>query len=88
MKLLIFISRLKFQFLDPEKREEAVRKSLLLSLITTEAFSAMSLQDKILSLARIISIFQNDFGFAPKRFEQLLLRLNRKLNHQIIKTFL
>jgi hypothetical protein len=63
------------------------RERFVVSIITTRAFSKMTLQDKLLSLGKLIAIFNSDNGYTPRLLEQKLEALNSELNHHTIKTW-
>src|SRR5258706_6297877 len=65
---------------EPTKRKER----LISSFIRTHAFSKLTVQNKILSLGKLITIFRLDCGFTPatlhRTLESLQADLHRKTN--------
>ncbi len=69
-----------------EKHKESLRKQqFIMDITTTQAFSKMNTQDKITSLAKLIFLFQSDYGHSPKLLEKKLVRLNTDLRKQVVK---
>lgn len=52
----------------------------LCSIIKTHAFKKLTLQDKLSSLARLITLAQADHGFAPKELDRMIRALSERLN--------
>lgn len=59
----------------------------LLNVVRSNAFSKLTLQDQLSSLARLIDIFQADFGFTPHELGKLLKKLNRKLDKEMAEVW-
>ena len=57
------------------------------NIIKTHAFSKLTLQDKILSLGKLITLFRADNGFTPKSLERTMEKLNRELSRQVMSTW-
>jgi hypothetical protein len=55
----------------------------LLNVVKSHAFAKLTLQDKLSSLARLIDIFQHDFGFTPKELGKLIKTLNQRLDEEM-----
>jgi hypothetical protein len=65
---------------------EILRKELfLINILYTDIFSKMPIQNKVISLAKMISLFKKDYGYTPKLMMRALNRLNRRLNEQVAK---
>jgi hypothetical protein len=62
------------------------RELQLLDIIRTGMFGRMTLQEKIMTVARLVSIFEADFQTVPERLNRKLIKLNRELQQSIIKT--
>jgi hypothetical protein len=78
MVLAIFAKR------KPKKNMKMLRMQVyLLNVVRSHAFSKLTLQDKISSLARLIDLFQNDFGFTPKELHKMIKSLNQKLDKEV-----
>jgi hypothetical protein len=56
-----------------------------MNILHTNFFSKMPIQQKMVSLAKLTSLFKRDHGYIPKRVARVLGRLNRRLNEQIAK---
>ena len=85
MNILHIFSRIR-KSLFCEKYKESIRKQrFILDITTTQAYSKMSTQDKITSLAKLIFLFQCDHGHSPRLLERKLVRLNSDLKRQVIK---
>jgi len=67
----------------PTQRKER----LISSYIRTHAFSKLTVQDKILSLGKLITIFRADCGFTPASLERTLASLQGELHRQTNETW-
>jgi hypothetical protein len=54
------------------------------NVVTSQCFAKMSLQEKLLSLGKLIELFHKDYGFTPKALERLVKSLNNKLNKEML----
>ncbi len=61
------------------------RLSFLNGITDTQAFSKLSLSDKVTSLAKLIMISQSVYGIVPKELEKKLLRLSSDLRRRELK---
>ena len=59
----------------------------LLNIVKSQAFARMTLQDKLSSIARLIDIFQTDFGFTPGELGALIQSLKRKLDKDMAEVW-
>lgn len=57
-------------------------QSFLIRITDTQAFSKLSLSDKITSLAKLIMISQSVYGLVPKGLEKKILRLSADLRRR------
>lgn len=71
------------RFFSKKHRDARKRQRFLLNIIGTTAFSKLTLQDKIVSLAKLIALYRYDFGSAPKKLEGILLHFSKDLRRQI-----
>lgn len=55
----------------------------LLNVVKSHAFAKLTLQDKLSSLARLIDIFQHDFGFTPKELREMIKSLKERLDEEM-----
>ena len=53
----------------------------------TNIFSKMSIQDQIISLSKMIGMFERDYGYMPQRPSQVLTKLNNQLNSRVAANF-
>ena len=63
------------------------KERLISSFIRTHAFSKLTVQNKVLSLGKLISIFRSDCGFTPASLERTLESLQEELNRQTNATW-
>lgn len=69
---------------SPEK-SGSLRNELFIAGVTrTGVFTRMTLQDQIISLSRLVEMFQRDYGYMPQRPVKVLTQLNDKLNRKIL----
>ncbi|MBS1978107.1 MAG: hypothetical protein JST46_12095 [Bacteroidetes bacterium] len=59
----------------------------ILNVMKSKVFRSLTLQDKITSLTRLIGLFVRDHGYMPIRPSNVLVKLNRELNAQVLKHF-
>ena len=57
----------------------------LMNIPHANFFSKMPIQHKMISLAKLTSLFKKDHGHIPKRVARILGRLNRRLNEQVAR---
>jgi hypothetical protein len=65
----------------------ASKEQFITNILRTRAFAKLSLQDKVLSLGRLIMMFRSDWGFTPPVLERTLDVLNSELNQQAQETW-
>jgi hypothetical protein len=71
------------------KRTTAERQEhLLRTALSVTSYARLTIQEKIVLVARLIDRFQNDYGFVPADLEKTLLTLNRNLNKAIKASFI
>ncbi|MEK6783388.1 MAG: hypothetical protein AABY93_16925 [Bacteroidota bacterium] len=87
MNILHAVWNLKVQFFNKKDRKAKERARFIVGIISSHIFSKMTLQDKISSIAKLILIFECDFGFVPEKLERTLVRLNQKLNIEVLRTW-
>ncbi len=87
MKLMTTISNLRFQWFGREEDPTSKRERFVSRIITTRAFSKLTLQNKMLSLGKLITLFRSDNGYTPRSLERALDVLSLELNRQTIKTW-
>ena len=87
MKLMATISNLKFQWFGKEEDPTLKSERFMAKIITTRAFSKLTLQDKMLSLGKLITLFRLDNGYTPRSLERALDVLSLELNRQTIRTW-
>ena len=68
-------------------RQELRRELFLVRILFTNVYLKQSLQDKITSVSRLITIFQNDHGFIPKQMLNVLYQMNGDLNQEVVMDF-
>ena len=66
-------------FPGKEEQETRRKEAFISSVMRTRAFSKLSLQDQLLSLGKLITVFRTDHGFTPKSLQRSLEILNAKL---------
>src|SRR5258706_2598426 len=78
------IFNLKSLFFGNKEEPNERKERLVSSFIRTHAFSKLTVQNKILSLGKLITIFRSDCGFTPttlqRTLESLQAELHRKTN--------
>jgi len=60
---------------------------LLRTALSVTSYARLSVQEKIVLVARLIDRFQDDYGFVPADLEKALLTLNRNLNKDLQRSF-
>ncbi len=82
------ISRLIRCIMSKPKVEPcSLRNELFISGVTrTHMFRKLNIQDQIISLAKLINLFERDYGYKPEKPVQVLTSLNNRLNSQILKS--
>ena len=60
---------------------------LLRTALSVTSYARLSIQEKIILVARLIDRFQDDYGFVPADLEKTLLTLNRNLNKDLQASF-
>ncbi|MBL7863988.1 MAG: hypothetical protein JNK10_03875 [Cyclobacteriaceae bacterium] len=80
-----FLSRfIKCVISDRKEMPCSLRNELFISGLTrTHLFRRQAIQDQIISLAKLINLFERDFGYKPERPVQVLTTLNERLNMEI-----
>jgi hypothetical protein len=81
------ISNLRIKWFNTEKAEMTKRERFIVNIITTRAFSKLTLQNKVLSLGKLITIFRLDNGYTPKSLERILEVLVVELRSHDLKTW-
>lgn len=79
------IRKIRRRLFSKKHREARKRQRFLLDIIRTNAFTKLTPQDKIVSLAKLIALYRYDFGSAPRKLEVILLRFSNDLRHQLNK---
>ncbi len=87
MKIRNTISNMKFWWVGKEENPAEKRERFVSSIITNRAFSKLTLQDKMLSLGKLITSFRSDNGYTPKSLERAIEILRLELNRQTIQTW-
>ncbi len=63
----------------------SMRNELFISGMTkTHVFRKQTIQDQIVSLSKLVSMFEQDYGYMPKHPTKVLVQLNQKLNRDIL----
>jgi len=75
------------KFFRKEETTATKQRRLLRSALKVRSFSMMKIQEKIILVARLIDLFQKDYGFVPEELERVLVGLNRDLDKVISKSF-
>ena len=81
-----FLIWMRVRFARQNKRR-LWRELFLLNVLFTKVYNNQSLQDKITSLSKLISLFKGDHGFVPRHFLQILYKMNVNLNSEVIANF-
>jgi len=85
---LSLISSIQLKF---EKKQKPFTlcndESFLVSVTQTSIFIKMSVQDKIIFLAKLIEQFQCNYGYMPEQPTNVLLELNNQLNSSVLNQF-
>jgi hypothetical protein len=79
------IRKIKRLFYNPKRRKELKRLHFLEDIVETETFAKLPVQDKIISLAKLISLSKSDMGYAPPKLEMTLLHLSNDLQRRLNK---
>ncbi len=87
MKLFSKLWNLQYLFSKKEDEDTIKKKRFMSRLIRTSAFARLSLQEKVLSLGKLINIFRADCGFTPRSLERTLIRLSAELKRHNDKTW-
>jgi hypothetical protein len=67
-----------------DKNMKSLRMQVyLLNVVRSHAFSKLTLQDKLTSIARLIDIFQKDFGFTPNELQETIKSLKERLDKEM-----
>ena len=85
MNIPQIIRKIKRRFFSKKHREARKRQRFLLNIIGTNAFTKLTPQDKIVSLAKLIALYRYDFGNSPRKLEVILLRFNNDLSRELSK---
>ena len=75
------------RWLRKENNEALSRERFIESIIKTHAFSKLTIQDKVLSVGRLITLFRSDNGFTPESLERTMESLNRELSRKVISNW-
>ena len=81
------ISKLRFLWCGKEEEPAATRERFVKGVIATHAFSRLTLQNKMLALAKLISVFRSDNGYTPRSLERALDALRQKCRRHTIVTW-
>jgi len=85
---LSLISTIQLKF---EKKQKLLTllndESFLVSVTQTSIFIKMTVQDKIIFLAKLIEEFECDYGYMPEQPTNVLLELNNQLNSSVLNQF-
>ena len=84
---LSWISSLKHLFSKNQDPSTQRKENIISSIIRTNAFSKLTVQDKVLSLGKLITIFRSDCGFTPASLERTLVSLQKELQRQTNATW-
>lgn len=79
------IRKIRRRFFSKKHRAARKRQRFLLDIIRTNAFTKLTPQDKIVSLAKLIALYRYDFGSTPRKLEVILLRFSNDLRQQLSK---
>ena len=85
MRLLQVFKTIQKSFFCEKYKAARKRQRFIRDIATTQAFSKMNNQDKITSLAKLIFLYECDYGPAPRCLEQMLLGLNSDLKRKVLK---
>jgi hypothetical protein len=81
MQLSRILNWISFPFRKEDKPTDR-KERLISSFIRTHAFSKLTVQNKVLALGKLITIFRSDCGFTPASLERALSSLQKKLRQQ------
>ena len=84
---LSWIWNLKCLFFGNEEQPTQRKERLISSFIRTHAFSKLTVQNKILSLGKLITIFRLDCGFTPATLARTLESLQEDLHRKTNETW-
>ena len=59
----------------------------LMNIFKSDTFLQLTLPDKVSSIARIIDIFQRDFGFTPQELQKMVSSLKKRLDSNVAKVW-
>lgn len=82
-QLFDFINKLLGRKMSVAARQER----LLRTALSVRSYSRLSIQEKIILLARMIDRFECDYGFVPEALEKALLTLNKQLTRIMCRSF-
>ena len=81
------IKQIWHRWIGKEETEVVKKEKYVSSVISTHAFLKMSLQDKMLSLGKLITLFRAENGYTPQALEEALGKLNRQMNRETLKNW-
>jgi hypothetical protein len=87
MNLPAIAHRIHKAFFSAEVKKLREERHTLVGILKSEAFAQLPIQQKIISLAELISRSRQQYGDVPRELEVALLRFNNDLQHQIVKGF-
>ncbi len=70
-------------FFSAEVRKLRAEQHTLVGILKSEAFAQLPIQQKIISVAELISRSRRQYGDVPHELEVALLRFNNDLQHRL-----
>lgn len=77
------LNGLKIQLFDPKYRRVIKQANSLCCADKKVGSSRLIIQERMTSIAQLIIVFQNSYGFAPVKLSGTLLRLSHELDASI-----
>lgn len=87
MNLPAIAHKIHKAFFSAEMKKLREEQHTLVGILKSPSFAQLPIQQKIISLAELISRSRQQYGVVPHELEVALLRFNNDLQHQIIKGF-
>lgn len=83
MNLPAIAHRIHKTFFSAEVKRLRQERHTLVGILKSEAFAQLPIQQKIISIAELISRSRQQHGDVPRELEVALLRFNNDLQHRL-----
>ena len=88
MKVTQMISDVKAKMKALKKSRVTGKESFISGITKSNSFRQLTRQERIILVAQLIAVFQNDYGFTPDGLIRSLANLNQELNHELLGSFI